>query len=57
MVPFCLLHFHPFLVPSHRALLTHENWDQRNFSIFIAHKGWIKNILRPLLELCAKDDS
>ncbi len=34
-----------------------ENFDTRNFSLFIANKKWMKNILRPLLELCAKDDS
>lgn len=41
----------------HRELLQNENFDTRDFTIFIANKHWIKNILRPLLELCAKDDS
>jgi len=40
-----------------RELLQNENFDTRDFTIFIANKQWIKNILRPLLELCAKDDS
>jgi len=42
---------------SDRELLQNENFDTRDFTIFIANKQWIKNILRPLLELCAKDDS
>ncbi len=39
-----------------RALIKNENFDTRDFTIFIANKKWVKNILRPLLELCAKDD-
>jgi len=49
-------HIFVFLSTIYRALISNENFDTRNFSIFIAHKGWIKHILRPLLELCAKDD-
>lgn len=39
-----------------RALILNENFDTREFSIFIANKRWVRNILRPLLELCAKED-
>jgi hypothetical protein len=48
----CLRFFAVFV----RALILNENFDTRDFTIFIANKQWIKNILRPLLELCAKDD-
>jgi hypothetical protein len=39
-----------------RALILNENFDTREFSLFISNKRWMKNILRPLLELCAKED-
>jgi hypothetical protein len=38
-------------------LLENENFDTRDFTIFISHKKWVNTILRPLLELCAKEDS
>jgi hypothetical protein len=38
-------------------LLENENFDTKDFSIFISRKKWISSILRPLLELCAKEDS
>lgn len=40
-----------------RVLLRNENFDTRDFTIFIAGKKWVKNILNPLLSLCAKEDS
>eukprot|EP01038_Epipyxis_sp_PR26KG_P006066 gene6066-8351_t len=40
-----------------KALYLNENFDTREFSIFIAKKNWVRNNLRPLIELCAKDDS
>lgn len=39
-----------------RVLIKNENFDSRDFTIFIAQKKWVKNILRPLLELCARED-
>lgn len=41
----------------HRVLIKYENFDSRDFTIFIAQKKWVKNILRPLIELCAREDS
>lgn len=40
-----------------RMLLKNENFDTRDFTVFIARKQWVSNILRPLLELCDKEDS
>lgn len=37
--------------------MKNEHYETRNFSIFIANKQWVNNILRPLLELSADDDS
>lgn len=41
---------------SFRTLIKNENFDTRDFTIFIAKKNWVRSILRPLLELCAKND-
>lgn len=40
-----------------RVLIKNENFDTRDFTIFISQKKWVRNILRPLLELCAREDS
>lgn len=39
-----------------RALVKNENFDTREFILFISRKKWVRSILRPLLELCAFDD-
>lgn len=46
-----------FLSSSKRLLIKNENFDTRDFTLFIAQKKWVKHILRPLLELCAREDS
>ena len=38
-----------------RILKENENFDSKDFTIFIAKKKWVRNELRPLLELCAQD--
>ena len=40
----------------YRALILNENFDTREFTIYVSNMRWVKNVLRPLLELCAKDD-
>lgn len=40
-----------------RIVLNNDNRDTRDYSLFIARKKWALTILRPLLELCAKEDS
>jgi hypothetical protein len=37
--------------------LDNENFDTKDFTIFISSKKWVQTIVRPLLELCAKEDS
>lgn len=45
------------VVQAKKLLFRDESFDTKEFTIFIAKKKWPKNILRPLLELCAKDDA
>jgi hypothetical protein len=37
--------------------LDNENFETREFTLFISKKNWVGSILRPLIELCAKEDS
>lgn len=42
--------------PCHRALRKNENWETRDFTLFIAKKGWVEKILLPLIEVSYIDD-
>ena len=38
-----------------RILKDNENFDTKDFTIFISKRKWVANELRPLLELCSED--
>jgi len=40
-----------------RAIIDNDNSETRDFTIFIGQKRFVRNILRPLLELCSEDSS
>lgn len=42
-------------MPVFSLLKDSENYDSKDFTIFISKRNWVKNELRPLLELCSED--
>ena len=38
-----------------RILKDNENFDTKDFTIFISKRKWVPNELRPLLELCSEN--
>lgn len=52
-----LLNASKYVIRAKRTLLKNESFDTREFTMYIASKKWVKNIVRPLLELCSKEDT
>ena len=42
-----------YVVRAKNAILKNENFDTREFTLYIASKKWVHNILQPLLSLCS----
>lgn len=51
-----LLDASKYVVRAKNALLKHENFDTREFTLYIESKKWVHHILAPLLGLCGGNE-
>lgn len=51
-----LLHASKCVVRAKNSLLQNENFDTREFTLYIARKKWVHSILAPLIGLCSGTD-